>query len=99
MAGQNPIEVSVHDMLKMRGDMALAGLKAVHASMTQLMAGVGQAIAEMDRLETQYALSDTAGKDAASSLVAAVRKMRPDACEGKSDEEVIKQFNLLKGGQ
>ena len=91
---QAPVQTSVHELLQMRGDMALAGLKTIHANLKTLVDGIGAVLEEMERLETHYALSDTAGRGPMASLLASVRKMRPAETEGKTDEEVMTMFNL-----
>lgn len=91
---QAPVQTSVHELLQMRGDVALAGLKAIHDNLRTLVDGIGAVLEEMDRLEAHYSLSDTAGQGPMASLLASVRKMRPAETAGKTDEEVMTMFNL-----
>lgn len=91
---QAPVQTSLHELLQMRGDMALAGLKTIHTNLKTLVDGIGVVLDEMEKMEVHYSLSDTAGKGPMASLLASVRKMRPAETEGKTDEEVLTMFNL-----
>lgn len=87
-------QTSVHDLLRLRGDTAIAGLKAIHDNMRTLTEGIGAVLAEMEKLETHYALTDTTGKGPMAALVSTVRKMRPEATAGMTDQEVIDEYKL-----
>lgn len=92
------ITTSIHELLRLRGDVAIAGLKAIHGNLLTLVNGIGATLAEMDRLEAHYTLSDTVGQSPMASLVATVRRMRPRDTEGMTDAEVMQMLKSGGGG-
>lgn len=84
--------ISLDYLLRLRGDMALAGMQAILKNLKETTATLEAVLAEMQKYEKHYQLESSTGKGPVGDIVETMRRMAPDKTAAMTDDEILRRF-------
>lgn len=84
--------VSLEELYKMRGDIALAALETVERDLE----AIRLVLSQIKTLDTHYQLKNEVESTGVNEIVKTLRAHSPELTEGKTDAEVLALFGRAK---
>ena len=83
--------VSLEELYKMRGDIALAALETIERDLE----AVRLVLSQIKTLDAHYQLKNDLESSGINEIVKALRAHSPEITEGKSDAEILAMFGKV----
>ena len=85
--------IDLHELYKMRGDIALAALEILERDLE----AVKTVLEQVKNLDRHYQLKEDLDSTGVSEIIKVLRAHNPAAAEGKTDAEVLAMFGRSDG--